>query len=203
MRRSIGSAYLALAVASVATLGLAEEAPQQPPMSPEEQAMMERWTAFMTPGAAHKLLDSRVGTWDFTVKMWMAPGAPPDESKGTSETRWIMGGRYIEDVTLGEFQGQPFEGRGITGYDNLKKKYVSLWFDSMGTGLMTGEGTYDAASKTFHYLSTGSDPMTGTTKTVRLVDKILGPDSFINEMYDTGPDGKEFKSMEITYTRKK
>ena len=45
----------------------------------------------------------------------------------------------------------PFEGMGIVGYDNLLKKFVSVWIDNMGTGLMPGTGTYDAATKTYTY----------------------------------------------------
>ena len=39
-------------------------------MSAEQQEMMQKWMAFMTPGEPHKRLAERVGTWNFTAKMW-------------------------------------------------------------------------------------------------------------------------------------
>jgi len=48
----------------------------------------------------HKLLASLAGTWSYNVQMWMAPGAPPSKSAGTSTTRSIMDGRYfVTNVT--------------------------------------------------------------------------------------------------------
>jgi len=45
--------------------------------------------------------------------------------------------------------------------------------------------------------------MTGGTSEVRMVTKIVSDDKIVSEMYMIGPDGKEFKSMENTSTRKK
>ena len=42
----------------------------------------------------HKLLGELAGTWDYTVKMWMVPDAPPNESKGTA-TRKAHHGRPL------------------------------------------------------------------------------------------------------------
>lgn len=38
---------------------------------------------------------------------------------------------------------------------------------------------------------------------VRAVTRIVGPDEYVYEMYMGLPDGKEFKSMEARYVRKK
>ena len=58
----------------------------------DEVEMMQKWQAFMTPGAEHELLKERVGKWNMKVTMWMAPRAPPTVSEGTSELTMIMGG---------------------------------------------------------------------------------------------------------------
>ncbi len=39
-------------------------------------------------------------------------------------------------------------------------------------------------------------------KTVRTIETITDDDNFVVSMYDTTPDGQEFKMMEMTYTRK-
>ena len=81
--------------------------------------------------------------------MWCDPdpNAPPMETSGSTETEMILGGRFLVDHTTGEFNGQKFEGMGISGYDNIKQKYISVWLDTMGTGMMTAEGQADAKGK--------------------------------------------------------
>ena len=86
-----------------------------------------------TPGPEHEMLKKDVGTWDATVEMFMAPGAPPAVSKGT-ETVTMLGGFWQVGEFKSEMIGQPFEGQGITGYDPAKKKFVGTWVDTMSTG---------------------------------------------------------------------
>jgi hypothetical protein len=47
-----------------------------------------------------------------------------------------------------------------------------------------------------------TDCMTGQESWMRNVEKITGPDTMTLEMYVPGMDGKDFKMMEIAYTRK-
>jgi hypothetical protein len=168
--------------------------------SPDDTAKM---VAFATPGENHKLLDYKVGKWNGHVTMWMAPGAPAMESESTSETKWIMGGRYLHDDVHGTFGGQPFEGLGISGYDNLKKKFVYSWVDNLGTGIMSGEGTYDAAKKVLTSMSTMSDPASGKVTSSRGTETRTDDNTWKMEMFASGPDGKEFLTMRIEYKRAK
>ena len=94
-----------------------------------------------------------------------------------------------------------FKGQGTEGYDNVKKKFVGTWIDSMGTGIMMSEGDYDPATKTFTY--TGEiEVMPGMKQKIREVVKITDQDHMDFEWYeDRG--GKEVKTMEINYTKKK
>jgi len=66
------------------------------------------------------------------------------------------------------------------------------------------EGTWDAASKTMTLAGKGVDPSAGTDKMmdVKEVFKIIDDKNQLMEMYGPGPDGNEFKMMEIKYTRK-
>ena len=178
---------------------------QQPPtMSPEEQAMMQKWQAFMTPGEPHKLLAAKAGSWSTKVTMWPAPGAPPSTSDGTSDFKMILDGRYLQETAQGTFQGMPFVGHGVTGFDNLKQKFVSSWFDNMSTGIMIAEGTYDPATKTWTYSGEGPDVMAGEHKPMKSIEKTPSPDQSIVEVYNQTPDGKGWwKSMEMVYTRTK
>lgn len=171
-----------------------------PPM--DSAAAMKAWEAYMTPGKPHELLKSQDGKWDAKITSWMAPGAPPSESKGTATNRMILGNRYQETTFTGSFDGMPFEGLSIVGYDNIKKVFISTWVDNMGTGVMRGEGTYDEASKTITLTGTMMDPTIGKDCKIREVLTFIDEKTHKMEMYNTPVGGSEFKSMEIVYTKK-
>ena len=189
-----GKISLAAALLAISTFSAFAQEDKKPPMDP---AMMEAMMKAGTPGAEHKGLDSFAGTWNATVTSWMAPGADPFKMEGTSESRWIMGGRYLEQRFTSEFMGMPFEGIGYTGYDNVKKQYWSTWMDNMSTGFMVQTGTGEKMAGTM------PDPMTGKDMKVEMTLKVTSPDAHTMEMWQPGPDGKMFKSMQIDYTRKK
>jgi hypothetical protein len=174
-----------LAVVSLSLLALATPALAQMPPMP-------------TPGPEHEMLRKDVGTWDATVEMFMAPGAPPEVSKGT-ETVTMMGGFWQLTEFKSEMMGQPFEGRGATGYDPAKKKYVGTWVDTMTPGYYTVEGTYDAATKTLTATMEGPDPSGAVAKT-KETTQWKDADSRVFTMY--APDGTTV-GMRITYKRRK
>ncbi len=179
--------------------------------SPSEAEMMKQMMEMAKLNDNHKLLATLAGSWSFTVTMWGAdPNAKPETSKGTGVTKPIMDGRYfVMDVSGkmqmpgadGKMKDVMFKGMGLDGYDNVKQKFVSTWIDNMGTGIMMAEGAYDPASKTFTY--TGEVEMTpGMKQKIREVMKIIDKDHHVLEWYeDRG--GKEAKTMEISYSRRK
>jgi Protein of unknown function (DUF1579) len=158
----------------------------------------------------HKLLATTAGTWSYTVKMWMDPNGKPTESTGTAKREAIMDGRYVSGDYTGKFkmpgadgkiQEMNFHGMSMDGYDNVKKKFVSGWVDNMGTGIMTMDGTYDAANKAFTY--TGEyEMMPGMKEKVRQVIKMTDATHMTMEYYEDRGQG-EAKTMEINYTKKK
>jgi hypothetical protein len=177
--------------------------PGEKPMSAEQKAMMDAWMKFATPGDAHKSLQGMVGTWDAEVTSWMEPGQPPTKSKGVSENRMVLGGRWVESKFTGDMMGMPFEGIGYTGYDNFKKKYMGTWMDNMSTAVMVSEGTFDNAGKVMTSTSTMDDFMTGKATTFRMITTMVDADQHLFEMYGPDPTGKEVKQMEIRYKRRK
>ncbi len=156
----------------------------------------------------HKLLAEMVGSWTYTVKMWMDPSAPPMESKGTATRKSEWDGRYFVADASGSFpmpgpdgkmQQFDFKGRSTDAYDNAKQKFVSTWYDNMATGIMMLEGTYDPATKTFTYLG-NYDMAPGMKTKVREVIKVADKDHHTMEYFeDRG--GSDVKTMEIAYTR--
>lgn len=168
-----------------------------------EDEMMLAWMKMGAPGEHHKHLEAFVGHWETVVKFRMAAEAPWMESKGTSTLKWVLGGRFLMEEVESEMMGQPFHGLGYSGYDNFRKQYVSLWMDSMMTGVHTSTGTCDTSGKVFTYHGKTDDPMTGERdKPYKMTLRVVNPDKTVTEMWMNGPDGKEFMSMEIVYTRK-
>lgn len=155
----------------------------------------------MMPGEGHAKLKGMEGNWDAAVKMYMSPGAPT-ESKATATRKWIMDGRFLVEDYNGDFMGMPFKGMGIHGYDNMQKKYVSTWLDNMGTGIMSSTGTVDATGKIFTDTGDSADPMTGKMVKMTMVTTIIDDKKHTFVMTGPGPDGKDAKIMEITYTKK-
>ncbi len=173
--------------------------------APEDmQVMMAKAKEAGTPGAGHAVLKSVEGEWNTLSRMWMKPGDEPQKSAGTGSFEWVFGGRFLKQKFKGDWMGQPFEGQGFIGYDNVKQEYSNVWMDNMSTGMMTGSGQYDKGSKTIKDTGTFSCPVTGEKDMwYRSEWKLAGKDKHIYSMFMKGPDGQEFKSMEIVYTRAK
>jgi Protein of unknown function (DUF1579) len=171
-------------------------------MSEAEKVEMEAWVKYGTPGAEHKRLEYFVGDWNYISKFWSKPEATPLVTNGTATQTMMFDGRYQQTVQHGSFMGQPFEGFGILGYDNLNKVYVLFWIDSMSTGFWEVRGAYDDASKTYTFKGLWDDPSMKTKTKVKLIYKIIDDNKFLYETYMIDSKGAEFKTMEITYTRK-
>ncbi len=205
MKMKFGIAALLLFPAGAAlatTLPGFQEKKAAPAVAPKDDPATMKMMAFATPGPSHKALDVKVGKWSAAVQMF-EPGSEPSRSTGTSEIKWAMGGRFLQETFTGEFMGQPFHGEGRIGYDNLKKKYVSSWLDDAGTGIYFSEGSFDAASKTFTF--TGEMPDTNAGKYVKShsTEKWVDNDHFTVHSYVPGPDGKDFLMMQLDYARAK
>jgi hypothetical protein len=172
-------------------------------MSPDEKAMMDAMMKAATPGANHEMLASIAGDWTFKNRMWMNPAAPPTESTGTVTYTTLLGGRYVQGQYRGDMMGTPFEGVGLMGYNNTSQRFEATWVDNMDTMIMYMTGQYDAATKTLTYTGQMDDPVKpGTTVKVREVVRLVSPDAHVMEWYETR-NGKEVKTMEVTYNRAK
>ncbi len=164
----------------------------------EMDAEMAAWMAAATPNENHQRLSYMVGTWKTDVTaMW---GPEPEKSQGRTKSEWKLGKRFVGYEYQGQMMGQPFEGLGYTGYDNIKKKYVSVWMDSMGTMMFTEEGDYDASSKTFTYRGEMNSPMGEKIKT-RTTIEVVSDDKHVMTFHHTMPGQPESKVMEIVYRR--
>ncbi len=99
--------------------------------------------------------------------------------------------------------GQAFQGIGYTGYDNMKQQFLSTWMDGGATSVTVAYGTLDKDGKSITFTGTMDDPMTGEkNKKVKQILRWTDDNTMVYEMWDSAK-GKDWKAVEITYTRAK
>lgn len=199
---------LCLGVAGVAALvgtrAIAEPGNDGKSGQPEMTAEMQACMAAGMPGKMHEHLAKSVGTWQGKNTMWMAPGAEPAKSDSTSTIKSIMGGRFTTCEATGDMPGMgPFSGFGIYGYDNVAKQFQSTWVDNCGTTMMIGTGELSADGKVMTWNYKYTCPITRKPATMREVETWTSPSAMTLEMFGADPkSGKEYKMMQIDYTKK-
>ncbi|TAH38711.1 MAG: DUF1579 domain-containing protein [Planctomycetota bacterium] len=188
------SAYLALLiVAPLAAAGLTAAALSRDQAPQDPAAMMAK------PTAEHEVLKLDEGTWKAQTKFWMAPNQEPEAGTGVETNTMSLNGLWL--VSDYKDDSGMFAGHGVAGYDTQKKKYVGAWVDTMTTHLGLSEGTWDKGKKTMTWTGEGTDMATGKPAKFRTV--VTYPDAKTRhaEAFMTGADGKEWKNLEIHYTR--
>lgn len=202
--RSVLGIALACAL-PIAVAAEPEKTPAQAPaMSAGQQAMMDAWKKAATPGPEHaRLAEHFAGTWNVAMTFWMDPDAPPMTETGSATITPVFGGRQLRQDFKGGFMGEPFEGTGMSGYDNVRKRYTSTWNDNMSTSTMLSYGEYDAATSTYTFTGEMADPMdAGAMIPVREVVQVIDADHHVMEMFEPR-DGKDVRTMRLEYTRVK
>ena len=185
----------------LATSALAQEGGKAPEMTPEQKAEMDAYMKAGTPGAPHQALASTAGTYDLKIKHWHQPNTPAMEETGTATRAMALDGRVLVEQFKSSMMGMPYTGHGMTGFDNVTGKYWSTWSDSMSTGLMVSEGSCDDQGKTCTFMGTWNDAIKKAPVKARMTIRRTSPTAEVFELYGPGKDDKEFKMMEITYTK--
>ena len=145
------------------------------------------------PGPEHEVLKKREGVWETTMK------AGGMDSKGTVTYKMELGGLWLIGAMESELFGQKFTGKSLDSYDPIKKKYISLWVDSMSTAPVTMEGIYDVAKKTLTMNGDGPG-MDGKPTKYKSISEMPDGDTVNMSMYIA--DAKE-PTFVVTYKRKK
>lgn len=145
------------------------------------------------PGPEHDMLKKWEGTWDVTMKM------EGTEAKGTSTFKMELGGLWLASALDIELFGTKFAGKGMDTYDAKKKKFVSIWCDSMSTSPMILEGTYDKETKKLTMSGDAPGP-DGKIQKHKTVTEWKDENTATFAMYMG--DGKD-PMFTVTYKRKK
>ncbi len=160
--------------------------------------MMQAWMKVAAPAEEHEFLKRLAGDWKASTTFWMAPDAPPATSDGTMKGVMLLGDRFLQSTYEGDTPWGPFSGMAIDGYDRIRNVHVGIWMDSMGTVMMNFEGSAEGDVRT---MTCNFTSPTGEPATMRGITTIVSDNEYRYESYASGPDGSEFKNMEIVYTR--
>jgi hypothetical protein len=151
---------------------------------------------FPKPGPEHEKLKELVGEWETVME------AGGEKSKGKAVYRSICEGMWLESTFDGEVGGARFQGRGLDGYDQNKKKHVSVWVDSMASAPMHSEGNYDPKTKLLVMTGDSVGP-DGKPQKFKYTTERKDKDHMTFKMYMILPDGEEILGFTVEYTRKK
>lgn len=195
---------LVAAVAAIASVFCSHSlrADDPKPSAPTEeqmQEMMKAWEAAATPGDEHKKLAEMAGNW--TCKVEDFSTGQPMTSEGTCKFSMVMDGRYLMQEFTSNMMGMKFDGMGLTGYNNMTKKFQQIWIDSMGTAIYFAQGERKSADTVE---CSGKMDMPGKGQVdSRTIWTHNDKDHITFEMHAPGMDGKEIMAVKITYTRVK
>ena len=200
---------LVVSACAFATISLAEPAPEAPSLPPGMK-LPEGWTeadmmACMlasTPGKMQKLLTDGAGDWTGTNTLWMAPGSEGVPTKCSAKITPILDGRFTKMEFSGEMPGMgPYSGFGLYGFDNVSQKFVGIWIDNHGTGMMNGLGTLSEDGTTINWDFNFNCPVTKAPAKMRQIEKI-GSNTRTIDMFGPEPkSGVEYQIMKLELTR--
>lgn len=149
----------------------------------------------------HDKLRALAGTWDLQFKHRSGPDAQWQTENGTATCKTVLGGRYLVEELECTYNGTPYEGIRVHGYDCLEGSYFNIWMDTLGTWPVLSRGATDD-SDVLVYHGRWKDPETPGGRPFRTVARKHDENKWQLDLYDT-IDNAEVKVLEATYTRRK
>jgi hypothetical protein len=184
---------VAVVVGAAAWFGGRAVSDEKEPTEEEKAA----WEAQAKPGPLHEWLAKANGTWSVTGTINM--GAPTPVT-GTATFTSVLGGRWQQQDFDVQFGDKPFQGLGLTGYDNAKKEFLAYWWDTWSTGgapPATGQLSEDKK-----VLTTKGEWEMGDEKVAyrHVLTFVSDKETRFQGFHTHG--GEEGLMIELTYTRK-
>ena len=147
------------------------------------------------PSKEHEFLKQSEGEWE--IKMETAGASA---SLGVAKYKMSMGGLWLSSDVEMDMQGTKFSGHGLDSYDAAKKKYVSVWVDSMSTAPIVTEGELSADMKTLTMSGKGPG-QDGKMTDYKMITEYKDKNTHIFKMWSGTLTGDPM--MTLTYSRKK
>jgi len=146
----------------------------------------------------HDMITKGAGHWAGTITMYL-PGVEEPVAAPCKETVTAIGDYWTVSDFKTSFQGAPFHGSSLMGFDVEKGKYVGSWVDSMTTSITNMEGSFDSDRGGIVLDYKVKDMETGAPKNARMVIMNKG-ETHMSDFYEVA-EGVETKVMTIEMTR--
>lgn len=196
---------LTVSVLALASVGATQEGPGADPARSQATAELSEalveYRHASQPTAEHRWLEPLEGQWALEIG-WAAPDGTPRKVVGTSENRWILGGRFLLcEASVGE-EELPIEALSFYGFDTSQKRFFALRLDNLGTDFLELRGTYDRAARSFVLKGKERDEITGLSATYRMRLHVPDRDRHTIELFVDYPGRGVVKVLDVTYTRR-
>ena len=200
MSRALSSTgFFAVTMFALAQPSFAQDSTTPPTANAAMQEMMKR----MMPSEGHKILHRMTGKWRGTMRIWSStqPEAPPVESATESESKLVLGGRFVLEEATGSVMRMPMQRMSILGYDNITKEYTLTFYSNFETATNTASGTLDATGNVITLRGEFNEPQGKTP--FKNVIRFESDEVHVFESYHVMPDGNEVKLIEQKMSRVK
>jgi len=157
--------------------------------------------AIPPPTPEHAVLHRLLGEWKARMEVYTGGSDKPDKARATETVRTCCGGLFVLTELNDLAMKSPRGGRGILGYDPIRRRYILAWADDRSTTLELAAGDYDEASDAITFVYEQPDAE-GGARQLHDVFAWDGPDRRSRTISATDPDGTARPLVAIQYRRK-
>ena len=97
-----------------------------------------------TKGPQHEAFAKAVGEWEAHMSWWMPGATEPVTQTDSCECKTMLNGWFMKMNYTGSWQGQPWHGKLIVGYDQVRKEHVHVWLSDQGSDMSISRGNKNA-----------------------------------------------------------
>jgi hypothetical protein len=163
-----------------------------PPPGPSEE--------LRPPAPELHFLEPMQGRWKVDVSLGR-PGPDQKHVPAVCQSRFILAGRFLQsECAVGEADARR-EAWITMGYDERKRQFFAVIFDSQRGFYFQPWGHYDQTAKSFILSGKERDENSGMVGGYRLLWRIEGPDRLRLEAYLDAAPARPLRVVEAIYTR--
>jgi hypothetical protein len=151
-----------------------------------------------TPGARHAALMKLEGEYLALTKYYWKPGQPPEESRGVTVLKGVLGGRFLLQEDFDAERSGPPSGIRLYGFNAGSGHYEAVWSYTRSTGLLTMSGVETGEPGTIRFRGRWEEAA-GKFRPLNATLRLLAPDRFSIELTGEQPEDPR---VETVFTRR-